>query len=148
MVRAYVVALAAACLAAPAVAQQPITDTETIARCLCLGQELSARSNGIAMGRQALDQAQADAARLNQEVQQRRPLVQVDKPGDVVGFTGLLYQSERAERRVTLELAPAYNGAVGVYNQRIETYSKQCAGKFFDTAATEQTKSKLVCPKP
>jgi hypothetical protein len=140
--------LFAVCLAVPAVAQQAVTDADAISHCLCLRQDLDARSAKVSSTRQALDQGQADAARLTAEVERRRPQVQVSNDADIAAFTDLLRRSEDTRARINAEEVPAYNAAVGSYNQGLEAYNGQCAGKTFDASALERAKTNLVCPKP
>jgi hypothetical protein len=132
----------------PAAAQQVVTDSETISRCLCLHQEVDARSGTVSSTRQALDQGQADADRLAQEVARRRPQVQVSNDADIAAFTDLLHRSEDARAQINSQQLPAYNGAVAAYNRSLDVYNGQCAGKSFDAAALESARTNLVCPKP
>jgi hypothetical protein len=148
MLRRGALVLVAVCLAAPASAQQNIADADAISRCLCLQQDVDARSATVSASRQALDQAQAESSRLAAEVDRRRGQVQVNSDTDIAAFTDLLHRSEDATARVNAEQVPAYNASVAAYNRSLAVYGGECAGKSFDAAALDRAKANLVCPKP
>ena len=148
MPRTTALVLVAACIAAPAAAQQAVSDPETIGHCLCLHQEVDARSATVARARQSLDQAQANATNLSQDVTRRPAQVQVDSNVDIAAFTDLLRRSEEATAQVNALQVPAYNNAVAAYNQSVAAYSGECAGKSFDAAALARAQAGLSCPKP
>ena len=148
MLRTTALVLLAVGIAVPAAAQQAISDPDTIGHCLCLHRDVDARSAAVDSTRQALDQAQANATSLSQEVVRQRAQVQVDKDTDIAAFTDLLRRSEAATAQVNAMQVPAYNNAVAAYNQSVAAYSDACAGRSFDAAALARVQAGLSCPRP
>ena len=140
-------AMVLAALASPVSAQNVLVSPEGVRDCLCLRQSADFQAAQMTVARGAMEAAQSDLTRVQSEIARRRPLVDTNDANALADFTKLLQEEEPARRALNDEKIPDYNAAVAAYSAASEKYTRQCAGKSFDSVALAQAQANLVCPR-
>ncbi|MGE0725851.1 MAG: hypothetical protein AB7O45_15860 [Alphaproteobacteria bacterium] len=133
--------------AAPATAQQVITDPQQIAACLCLEQSIA--QNGADMGhrRQMFDQRTGELMQLDQQIQRERPQVNESDPVQVARFRDLLERRDRLAQAIDGPMIADLQASIARYNLPVEEHRIRCLGRYYDDMVMNQVRLTLACPR-
>ena len=127
-------------------AQQPaLTDPGAITACLCLERTMADRQREMTLRQSIYDRVKANADRLAQEIEARRPKVNVDLPADVTAFRELLDEQDAAQDSLMRSALPDFQGAVAAYNETVATFNRDCVSGYHP-AVLESVRRTLTCP--
>jgi TolA-binding protein len=126
MVRVVLGAALCAALAVPAMAQMPPGPDVT---CLCLQQALAAAQGDMQAKQSELNNAQAQLAELDRQLNEARAHADVNNPQAVAQFRQSLEQRDAAFKQTNGPLLAAAQAATANYNQVVASYNNQCAGR-------------------
>ena len=126
MVRVVLGAALCAALAAPVMAQMPPGPDVT---CLCLQQSLAASQTDMQAKQRDLNNAQAQLAELDRQLNEARSHADVNNPQAVAQFRQMLEQRDAAFKQTNGPLLAAAQAATANYNQAVAGYNNQCAGR-------------------
>jgi len=133
-------------LAGAARAQQPaLTDPTAIAACLCLERTMADRQREMTLRQGIYERVKNNVDRLGQEIEVKRPKVNVDMPADVTAFRELLDEQDAAQDSLMRSALPDYQGAVAAYNETVATFNRSCISGYHPTIL-ESVRKTLACP--
>jgi hypothetical protein len=132
----------AALMALPASAQ--MSGPGDAIACACLRATIDVSNAGMTAQNQALSAAQADLARLDQQLAAARGNVDVNNPQAVGQFKQLLAQRDAAFQHSTGGLVAAAQAATARHNAAVGDYNNACAGR----PVPPPPPGPLSCPGP
>jgi len=119
-----------------------------IASCLCLRQAVDATGADMAAKQRARDELNAELTRVDAELQDARPRVNVNDPASVAQFRQLLEHRDVVFRRSTGLVTGDLSSATARYNQRVNDYNARCANRPRDPGLLAGVQATLSCPPP
>ena len=128
---------------------QPLGPTLTspydISLCLCLQRDIAKRQATLNERRGAYDQLAGEIRDAQTAVARDRPRVDVNDPAAVARFKMRLDELDAMSARQAQVVLPAYQAAVGTYNQRVAQFTERCSGRVYDPGVTAQVRNNLIC---
>jgi hypothetical protein len=122
----------------PAAGQVPvIRDRDGVAVCVCLGRSVDEKLREMNARRALYDQARANVARLEADLESARKNVDVNDPAAVTAFRENVLAFDAARQRTQDNALPDY--------ARAGEYARRCAGKALDPAMKADIERNLVC---
>jgi len=132
--------------AAPATAQEVVTDPEYITQCQCGQQRVDQVYAEMMAEKARFDDSKARVTALDAEIAETKPTVNVDDPEQVDAFRRLIATRERAYGETYTIEASRMAELVDRYNHAVGRYSGLCGGQRFDADVEAQVRARLVCP--
>lgn len=135
------------CAATAPASAQVVSDPNAIRSCLCQQQFVTGLQDTVTARRQTLESGQRNEASLNNQVATRRAQINVYDSAELDAFKTLLQQRDAAQA-ATVTATQNYDDAATRYNQAIDGYNAQCAGRSYNDGVLHQVQATLACPRP
>jgi len=146
MRQAWLAGLAALGLAGTgAEAQVVVTDPAVVGWCLCGQRFVDALYARVEAAQRDYEDAHARLQALDNRVNDTRPTVDTDDPGQVDAFRRLVREDEIENAHFFNDVLPHQQALVARYNRRLTRYTAACGGRSFEADALAQAKATLSC---
>lgn len=113
--------------------------------CACVDLAIREGRREIALRKAAYEEQTRAVARMEAELAQLKPRVDVDNQASVDAYRMKLEERENARDILQNNTLPDYQTAVAAYNENLSVKEKRCTAVVYDEAAVQRAFPNLVC---
>jgi hypothetical protein len=125
-----------------------INSPQEIAGCLCLERSVSTLASEVAARNRIYEEKRRQFEQLDNEVNTRRPQVNVTDTAQVDAFRALLDRRNQAQAELTAQVTPETAATVDGYNRQVADFNARCANRAYNETVVASVRANLACPAP